>query len=291
MTELFGRSWSLTVGTLDVSAFDFEFRVEKTLNPVPNKCMVKVYNLSPDHRAALAELAPGKGTVKKPKKGGQQTSLPILGRVPCRLEVGYGEDKDLIFLGDLRTVDTESLEVDKATTISSGDGDKAYKTSRVNTSFGPKTPLKDAMSAVLKTLGLGVGNLSKVTQQLQSGSAVLARGAVLSGASAKVLTDLCRSADLEWSIQDSVPVFTNLNQALAEKAVVVNPRTGLIGSPSVDANGLMKCQTLIIPGLRCGRIVVLDSAQVKGNYRIEGIVYEGESAGPRWYAELTGKRY
>ena len=270
--------------------FDFSFRVEKTLKPEPNKCVIEVYNLSPKHRAQLAELAPGKGTVKKPKNG-QKTSLPVLGRVPCRLEAGYGADKDLIFLGDLRTVDTELVDADKSTTITSGDGDKAYKSSRINISIGPKTSLRDAMAAVLKTFGLGTGNLNKVVQQLQNGSALLPRGAVLSGASARVLTDLCRSADIEWSIQDSVPVFTNLNKALSDKAVVLSPKTGLVGSPSVDANGIMKCQTLIVPGLRCGRIVIIDAAEVKGNYRIESIVYEGENAGQRWYAEVTGKRY
>jgi hypothetical protein len=291
MTELFGRSWELVVDKLDVSAFDFRVRVHKTLKPEPNKCLVEIYNLSPKHRAQLAELAPGKGTVKKPKKGAQQTSTPILGRVPCKISLGYGEDIDLIFLGDLRTVDNEGQEADQVTTIASRDGEKAFRTSRVNLSVGPKTPLKEAMKAVLKTFGLGTGNLDAITHQLQSGSATLPRWAVFSGSSARVLTDLCRSADIEWSIQDSVPVFLNLNKALDDKAVVISSKTGMVGSPSVDANGIMTCKTLIIPGLRCGRLAIIDSAEVKGNYRIEELVYDAQSAGQSWYTEVKGRRY
>jgi hypothetical protein len=53
----------------------------------------------------------------------------------------------------------------------------------------------------------------------------------------------------------------------------------------------MKCRSLIIPGLRCGRILVLDSLQVKGNYRIEKVTYEGESGGDSWYCDIEGTRY
>jgi hypothetical protein len=288
MTELFGRSYALVVGSLQVTDFHFRFRVEKSLKPEPNKCLIEIFNLSPEHRAELAEQAPGKASATK-KKG--KTASQVTGRVPVRLEAGYGDSIDLIYFGDLRTVDSEISGADWITAIASGDGERAYRTARVNQSVGPKTPLDQTLRAVLKTLGLGEGNLNSVVKALQGGSVTLARGAVLSGPSARVLTDLCRSADLEWSIQDGAPVFVNLNQALAEKAIVLSPSTGLVGSPSVDGTGLMKCKSLIIPGLRCGRVVVVDAASVKGSYRLEKIVYDGDNSGDPWYAELEGRRY
>jgi hypothetical protein len=293
VTELFGRSWGLTVGTLDCSGFDIKFRVEKTLKPEPNKCVIEVFNLSPEHRAQLAEQVPGKTSVKKAraKAKKQKTSMPLLGTIPVRLEAGYGEDVDLLFFGDLRTCDTETVDADFVTTMTTGDGDKAFKTSRVSLAVGPKTPLDVVLAAVLKTLGLGMGNLSTVVQKLQGGSVTLPRGAVLAGPTARVLTDLCRSADIEWFIEDGVPTFVNLNKSLSGSAVKLSAKTGLIGSPSVDSQGLMKCRSLIIPGLRCGRILVLDSMQVKGNYRIEKVTYEGESGGDSWYCDIEGTRY
>ena len=288
MTELFGRAWSLTIGTMDVSAFDIKFRVEKTFDPLPNKAVVEVYNLSEEHRGQLAQLAPGKTSIAK-KKG--KAAPPILGQIPTRLEAGYGKDTALIFLGDLRTVDTEKNEGDWITTLTTGDAEKAYKSSRVNISIGPKTSLKQAMAAVLKTFGLGTGNLNKVVQQLQGGSSTLPRGAVLSGASAKVLTDLCRSADIEWSFQDSVPTFVNLGMALDGRATKITADTGMVGSPTVDANGIMKVKTLIIPNLRCGGLVVVDSEQVKGNYRVQKLTYSGSSFDQEWYCEIEANRY
>ena len=287
-TELFGRSWSLTVGTLELSQFDFKFRIEKSMKPEPNKALIEIYNLSAEHRAALSEQTQTK-TSAKPKIG--QTSTPVLGSIPVKLEAGYGASTDLIYFGDLRSVSTEFDGQDWVTSVSSADGDKKMRSSRCNISVGPKTPLDQTLLAVLKKLGLGTGNLATVVKKLQSGSVTLPRGAVLSGPTTRVLTDLCRSADLEWFVEDGQPTFVNLNKALSEQAVKLSPTTGLLGSPSVDASGKLTCQSLLIPRLRCGRIVAIDAQIVKGQYRIEKIVYEGETSGPAWYASIEGQRY
>ena len=287
MTRLFERGWTLQVGTLDLTRFDFRFRIEKTLDPKPNRAVIEVYNLAAESMASLAEQA--QDSKSQGKKG--LTAPAADGSIPVRLEAGYKNNIDLIYLGNLRTVVSASNGNDWVTTISSGDGEQELKTSRCNLSFGPKTPLEVALTAVLKTLGLGVGNLSQVMKKLQSGSLVFPRGAVLSGPTSRVLTDICRSADLEWCIEDGYPTFVDLNKALSGKAVVVSPETGMVGSPSVDAAGKLTCQTLIIPGLRCGRLVSMDAAMVKGQYRIEKIVYDGDTSGNNWYATIEGTRY
>jgi hypothetical protein len=290
--ELFDRRFALTVGTLDVSDFHCRFRVEKTLKPEPNKALIEIWNLSPDHRALLGELAPGKKIKLGKKKGGTAPSL--LGKVPCRLEVGYaGPGTDLLFLGDLRTVDTEIDGPDWVTSISSGDGERAFRTARINQSFGAKVPTQTALRALVKALGVGEGNLSKVVSQLklQGQASLLTRGIVLSGPVSRLMTDYCRAADLEWSIQDGALQFVDLNKALSETAIKLTPDTGLVGSPSVDAAGVMQCKCLLIPGLRCGRIVVLDAAEIKGQFRIESFVAEGDTHGDDWTAEIKAKRY
>lgn len=291
-SELFIRTSALTVGTLDVSDFRCHFRVEKTNKPEPNKALIEVWNLSPEHRSQLAELAPGKKIKLGKKKG--KTATAAIGKIPVRLEVGYkAPGTDLIFLGDLRTVDTEIVGPDWITSISSGDGERAYRTARINQSFGPKAPVDLALRALVKSLGAGEGNLRQVQSQLklQGAAKLLTRGIVLSGPTSRILTDFCRSADLEWSIQDGAIQFVDLNKALAEQAIRLTPDTGLIGSPSVDAAGVMQCKSLIIPGLRCGRTLVLEAAEVKGQFRIESLVYEGDTHEGEWSCEIKGKRY
>jgi hypothetical protein len=291
-TELFGRKFALTVSTLEVNDFHCHFRIEKSLKPEPNKALIEVWNLSPEHRAFLGELAPGKKISKGKKKGA--TAPALQGKIPVRLEAGYdGPGTDLIFLGDLRTVDTETTGEDWVTAISSGDGERAFRSARMAQSFGPRVPASVALQAIVKTFGLGPGNVAKVLSGLkhQGQASLLTRGAVFSDASARVLTDFCRSADLEWSIQDGAIQFVDLNKALAGQAIVLSPKTGLVGSPAVDGAGIMKCKSLIIPGLRCGGVVIVDAEEIKGQFRVEKLTYEGDTHADAWEVEIEGKRY
>jgi hypothetical protein len=157
----------------------------------------------------------------------------------------------------------------------------------------PLARVRTALQASLKALGLGVGNFASVaaTLQLQGNANVYARGVVLSGSAARALSDICRSANLEWSIQDGVVQFVDLNKALAQRAISLTPTTGLIGSPNVDGNGVLKAKTLMISGLTCGRLVVVDSRQIQGQFRVEKVVTEGFSHGPDWGHEIEAKRY
>ena len=292
MGRLFDRTWSVTVSTLDVSQFRIHFSITKTLKPEPNKGLVEIYNLSPDHRQQLEELAPGKRVGKK-RKG--KTAPNIRGSVPVRIEAGYKDDgPQLIFLGDLHTVDSELNGADWITAVSSGDGMRATRTARINQAFGPKTPADVALRALVKSLGIGEGNLSQVVSQLrlQGTANLLTRGIVFSGPTARMMTDFCRSADLEWSIQDGAVQFVDVGKALAQSALVLSSDSGLIGSPNVDGDGVLKAKTLMLPGLKCGRLVVVKARNVQGNFRVEKITTEGDThSNDQWYHEIEAKRY
>jgi len=293
MTLLFDRQCSLTVSTLALQGFRVHFRIEKTIKPEPNKALIEVWNLTETHRGQLAQLAPGK-KIKTGKGGRKGVSPPQAGTIPVRLEAGYKDPgPQLIFLGNLRTVDSERQGADWVTAITSGDGERAFRTARINQAYGPRTPPDVALRALVRTLGIGEGNLAQVVSKLklQGTATLLTRGMVLSGPTARMMTDFCRSADLEWSVQDGNLQFLDLHQALSQKAIVLTPGSGLIESPNVDGAGVLKCKTLMIPGLKCGAIVVVKAANVQGNYRIEKITYEGDTHGREWGCEIEGKRY
>jgi hypothetical protein len=292
MGRLFNRVWSVTVSTLDVSDFHVHFRIEKTTKPEPNKALVEIWNLSEDHRGALGEIVPGKRVAKKKRKG--KVSPNLKGVIPVRIEAGYLDDgPQQVFLGDLRTCDSELSSPDWITAITSGDGERAYRTARINQAFGAGTPVPVALKGLVTALGLGPGNIAKVTAGLKLGgtATLLARGVVFSGPVVRHLTDLCRSANLEWSVQDGVVQFVDVGQALAGQAVVLSASTGLIGSPNVDGDGVLKAETLMIPGLGCGRLVIVDSKMVQGQFRVEKIVTEGDSHGKTWGHTIEAKRY
>jgi hypothetical protein len=288
-TRLFDRVATLVVGTLDLTGFRFKFHVEKSIKPEPNTVRIEVYNLSPDHRSALAEIVPGK---KLAKKGKGKTSPSLHGKIPVQLEAGYRDSgPQLVFLGDLVTVDSERDGPDWITTITSGDGARNYRTARINQTFRKGTTVQAAMQSIVKVLGLGQGNLGQIRPTDANGSGVLVSGMSVSGPAARAMSDLCRSAGLEWSCQDGTLTILEQGKALAGKALVLDRASGMISSPNVDGDGILKVKTLMIPGVQIGRLVVVDATQVKGNFRIEKVTTEGDTHGSDWGHEIEAKRY
>lgn len=279
MTRLFDRRVTVTVDTLQFSGLDVAFKVEKDLKAKPNTCELSIWNLTPDHQAQLEQLAPK--DKKQATKG-----------IPCQIDAGYKDAASLIWLGDLRTADTVREGPDWITHLSSGDGEKAWQNAKLHVSYGPKTSLETALRAMARALGVGEGNLSKVVKQLkQAGSAIFPAGTVISGPVSRELTAFARSADLEVSIQDGALQFLDRGKALAGTALLLNSETGLIGSPTVDNEGILTARMLMIPDVRPGGLVTIDAARVKGTYRIEKAVWSGDTASTDWYIEINAKRY
>jgi hypothetical protein len=276
---LFGRVATATIDTIEFKDLDFDFKIEKSAKPEPNTCELTVYNLNPEHQAQLEQLKPKEK--KQAAKG-----------IGCRIEAGYLSGTSQIWLGDLRTVQTTREGPDWVTRLSSGDGEKAWQNARLHVSFGPKTGLDTALRAIVKSLGLGEGNLSKVVAKLkQAGSSIYPAGVVVSGQASRQLLDFARSADLEVSIQDGSVQFIDRGKALAGESLKLSHATGLIESPTVDNEGIVTAKMLMIPDVRVGGVVVLDAERVKGNYKIQKAVWEGATYSDDWTIEIQGKRY
>lgn len=279
MTELFQRTCSVTINKLKLTGHAVAFKVEKTLKPEPNSCWLEVRNLNEDHRAELEEL--------KPKKKGDIRGIPV------KIEAGYQGDEALLWLGDLRTVTSLRDGPDWVTTLESGDGEKAIQNARIHQSFGPKTPVDTALRAIVRTLGVGEGNLGQVVHRLKVNGfgKLLPHGTVLSGSASRELTDFCKSADLEWSVQDGAIQFVDRGKVLAGKAIRLSADTGMIGSPSVDNDGVLTVQSQLIPDVRVGGLLVLDADRIKGGYRIVKATWSGDTHGGDWTITMEAKRY
>ena len=212
--------------------------------------------------------------------------------VPCEIVAGYKDNTSRIWLGDLRTVETTmDGNGDTVTHLTSGDGEKAWKHARHNVSYGPKTPVDTALRSIARALGVGEGNLSKVVARLKvGGSAIWETGKVFSGPASRQLASLADSADLEVSIQDGALQFLDRGKALEGTALLVESGTGLIGSPSVDNEGIVSFSLQMIPDVKIGRKVQLNARRVKGLYRvIEGDWIGDTSSGGVWQVDCRGE--
>lgn len=279
MSALFGRAWSVTVGTLLLEGFDIAGHIVKSLKPEPNTCELTVYNLNPEHRSALEELRPKVGDPRG---------------IPCKIDAGYKDNQTSnIWLGDLRTVESYKDGSDWLTVLGSGDGEKAFQTSRINVPMGPGTTATTALTAIAKSLGVGLGNVATAAAEIEAKgfSSKLAHGMVISGQASRQMTDFARSAGLEWSIQDGSLQFVRRGATMPGQAVLLSPATGMLGSPTVDNEGVLTVRMLMIPDIRPGVLLVIDSERIQGGYRIETASWVFDTFGGSWEIQVEAKRY
>jgi hypothetical protein len=267
---LFKRRIRVVVDTIEAKDLAMTFRIHKSLKPEPNTAELTIYNLNPDHRSALEQL---------------KTASVLI-------EAGYEQGVSTLFLGDLRTAISTNEGPDIVTKLSSGDGEKATKKSRVKVSLkkGAATPQK-VLEAVAKALGVGEGNLKTALSQLGAVANHFSEGTVITGSAAKEMTAICQSLGLTWSIQDGKLQILSLRKALDGEAIKLSKDTGMIGSPTVDNDGVLSVNMLLAPDVFPGRKLVLEAQRLKGQYRIETCDYAGDTHGQDWYIKITAKRY
>lgn len=269
--SLWIRKWRVVCGDLDVTDIDLSFEVGKTLKPDPNTCALTLYNLSPKSRDALSS----------PRA---QNLL---------IEAGYADTTQRpgqIYLGPMRHAIHTIEGPDIVTRIESADSEKALGISRFKLAVGPKAPAQAVLQAIAKSLNVKLGNIAQASLKLAArGKVLFPVATAISGQTAKVMTDFCNSAGLEWSVQDGELQILDAGAALDTNPYILNAATGLIGSPSVDREGIVNCTTLILRGVRPGLRVILDSRFVKGVYRITEAQYSGETRGDAWYINLVCK--
>jgi hypothetical protein len=275
MADLINRTYRLAVDDLVITGLRLSFRIEKTLKPDPNVAEISVDNLTESQREAI--------TAKK---------TPLV-----RLSVGYQKEETQIFYGSLVHVQHSFEGADIRTTLSTGDGIEEYRRKRVFASFGPKTSTAIVFQALLKNLGLKRGNADRFVTKLKTGlkAQIYLEGVSLAGSCAAELTALCKSANLEWSIQDGAYQILDKNESLNKFAIVLDggarnrPNTGLIGSPSISNKGIVSGKSLIIPDMYPGRQVEIKSRFLSGRYRLDKVTYTGDTHGSDWYCDFEGR--
>ncbi len=244
-------------------------KATKSLAREANTCEVTIYNLSPDHRAALTK-------VKKPV---------------VSLTAGYKDDRTQIFYG--QAVHVRHERVDRsliATTVSTTDGGDKMQAARVRQSFGPRTKAGDVLLALVKALGLKPGNAAAVARQLNAGKMadLYVGGVTLSGHAPYELQQLCRSAGLEFSVQDGTLQFLDLGKASAQFAILLDS-ANMTGAPSVSAKNIISGQTLIQKDFLPGRQVQIRHEFVNAIARLEKCTYTLDTHAEPWTVDFEAK--
>lgn len=276
----FNASNSSGLDTGGITGIDVDFVVEKDIkNTSPNTCSIKLYNLNDQSRAAISGKHP----------------------LTVKLEAGYTGGTTQLYFAQTRAAWSEREGPQNVTRIESTDtvarvtGTRATKkitnTAALYKTMGARVPISQAFQAIAGVMGIGVGNLNQALAGLTVNLPQV-NGAALLGNSAQVMTDLCRSAGLEWWVDDGNLCLVNIGGFLSGTAAIeISEDTGLVGSPSVDSTGALALKTRIIPGLVPGVQISVKSLFVRGGYRVEKCRYKGSTRGKEWDIELDAVVY
>lgn len=262
---LFRRRCRVTVGDVGITGLRVQFQVEKTLVPEPNSLDLTISNLKEETRRRI-----------------QTTGVAVV------LEAGYAEKTEQIFKGDCRFVTHSPTGPEWRTRVQSGDGELAFKQSRIHESFAPGVDPKAVAAKVMESMKLEMRDAAvKVAQgDWQGAQAQFWHGMSASGKSHQVLTDLLESYGYSWSIQDGVLQVLGRGQTTDEPAIVLGPRTGLVGSPELGNEGYVKLRCLLQGGIRPGRRLILDTSAFKGAFRADKVIHQGDTHGAEWFTEV-----
>lgn len=291
MTLQFDRSVEVQVDTIIITKLDVAFRVTKTLKKEPNTCELTIYNLNKEHRDQLAQIEAPVVKIKASYKGRGSAGTAALAAVDSLLGNSNSTEAGLIFLGDVRDVSSRFDPPDWVTTLESGDGEKKKRGSRINKSFAKGTSLKTVMGEAAKALGVGLGNIDKkaLSAKLLGAGGEFLNGVTLSGPASKELDRVIKSAGLEWSVQDGVLQILEPGKPLEDISVVLSSSTGLIGSPTIGNDGVVRMTALINSDIVPGRQLELDSATIKARCRAERCEYTGTNYDMDFYVNIEAK--
>jgi hypothetical protein len=283
VSELFGRKYSVTIGTRRITGLRCAFKVEKALVKDPNSAEIRIWNLSEDGRNALQPA----------RNVGRRDKVVLTG--------GYVDTEALLFAGNVRFVDSVREGADWVTKITAGDGEQAYANAKFSASFRKGTAVGDVMRSAAAALGVDPGNLSEaLSRPFRAGVVALRKGFTASGDAQQVMDAIARSAGLGFSIQDGKLCLLRDGDFIGAKAFLLGPDTGMVGSPqygtpeakdkTLGVPPRLKVKSLLQPLMGCGRPVAIDSkAYLGGVYRVEKCIHTGDTHGSDWTTEVELK--
>lgn len=270
MTKLSGRIIRATLNTRRYQGLRMAFNVVSSTRPEPNTAELSIWNLNEDSRANVVKKA-----------------------IPVIIEAGYAKTPGEIFKGYLRDGVSENKGVDWITTLISGDGDAAWRDSRVAESFAAGSKVDDVIKALFTRLGPTV-NAQNAIEAVKKGKfrealTEFTKGTVLYGKTVEELDKLIKSKKMQWFIEGGQVQVIDRDAFVPGPAFKLTHNTGLVGSPQVGEGTLVKCTSLLQPTFRLGRALVLDSDTAKGTFRIEKLTHQGDDYTQEFYTHVEAR--
>lgn len=300
---LFNRKVSLVVGEsggkgLELEGLRINFSIQKGATRNPNKCTVRIYNLSKESRAIVE----------------------VIGNVVI-LKAGYIDDSgaSTIFTGNVIRYITTRENADFITELELKDGLLEFRDTKVSVSYSQGATGLQVIQDLAKRFNLPVRKLPDDVKNKQYSD-----GFAFVGRLRDAMDKSCDYLDLEWSIQNRQVQIIKKGGIYKQQALLLSPDTGLIGSPEQEAKTMTekaaakegvtlnqtgvrasfkknkegdiqevlqvlgyKVISLLQPSLEPGGYVQLKTISINGEFfRIEELTHNGDTHGNEFYTEM-----
>jgi len=249
---------------------DLSFNVFATSGSEPNDGECVIYNLTETTRNRITEGS------------------------KIELYAGYDGSYKLISIGDIETVNNRKPLTDWATTITWGDGVRAYVEVNFSKSYKEGVKLRGVLDDLTSSFGLAVDTISHELTGLLNG------GLSVNGKTKDILNKVTKDYGLEWSIQDDEVRLRRQGDPIDDEAIVISQETGLLEFPQITDKGVdFVCQ--LNPDIRPRKIVNIKSTglgvdsvledKVNGFQIVENIRFSGDNFGGAFQSKVRCKQY
>lgn len=267
-----GGSIVVNPGGINVHELKIEFSISKSISSTQNSAEIKIYNLSESSRNALGKELDD-----------------------ITLEAGYippngGGNVGIIFQGQIRDVEHTRNEGDIITTLSCGEGDKAFGNATIAKTYPAGTKVEDVVDDIYKELekeGIAKGEF-----KYPEGVKPFKRPYTVCGSCKREMDTLGRGKDFYWSVQNGTMEVVP-GDGYVGGIVSLTPETGLVGTPTITDNGV-KVTALLNAEIRPNRRVKIESQVLEmnaenGEYRVSECTYSGNNRDGDMLVSITGE--
>ncbi len=250
------------------------FVITKTLESKENEADIEVYNVSRDSYKLLQQI-------------NETYSI--------QLSVGYGNYIHSLFLGNIEKSTYHREKSDWILTIKGKDGQEISQDTIINKSYREGFDLKSVLLDMINSTNVLSKDAFKdakkwISEKLDSVKKTQ-NGLTISGRLVNEINKILSEFGASLSIQDEKAQIIYDNSNNNNDIVLLNPSTGLIGSPidkGTEEGIEFKC--LLIPIIKPGTLVKIQSKTINDYYRVDKITYKGDTYGNDWECKCEAIR-
>lgn len=274
MARIYNRTIRVLIGgEIEIENLVMSFEIKKEATGTPNDGNLTIFNLN-------------ESTETKIRRANQS----------IQIEAGYGTNVGTIFFGDIRRVERDRVGLNRLTKIALGGHVQTLIEAIFNKSYSGQTPVRLIVRDALLTFGLLSGNLNVIPEN------AVVEDFAWSAKTADCLDRLLLPLDIRWFESDGIIKLSKVGTVVdGNEAVVLNERTGMIGTPSATDKGIKIVSTLN-PAIDIGTLLQVESGsilagasgdsasqralEVNGIYKTFQLVHRGDNWDGEFVSEM-----